>query len=372
MFECALCALSTATHNGGVSTCVFPTSTLRIGRRVGGQADTLVCTCSAVKFPMCAGSEDRPPPARSSTKFVGLANQGATCYLNSLLQTCFMTPELRDALFAVGPQDMHYNGPLNGNEWLDGTSDLYMPCELQRLLAYMEAADVDGLQTDALTHSFGWSNVDSNVQQDLQELMRILFDNLEQNLPELDKNRIRSIYTFTGVQEVRCLKCQNRSVREESCGDFNITVDGFKSLTDSLNAWCAPETFSGDNKYRCDKCNAYVEARKQMRLRHLSEVMILSLGRFRYNWQIGGVREKITDRYTFPQELDFAPYLENPVSLRPRHNCAILGLVQDIPMCLDFLQKMFYLPCSPHAPCMLMNGYNLVCLCFILACSRIG
>ena len=372
MFECALCALSTATHNGGVSTCVFPTSTLRIGRRVGEQADTLVCTCSAVKFPMCAGSEDRPPPARSSTKFVGLANQGATCYLNSLLQTCFMTPELRDALFAVGPQDMHYNGPLNGNEWLDGTSDLYMPCELQRLLAYMEAADVDGLQTDALTHSFGWSNVDSNVQQDLQELMRILFDNLEQNLPELDKNRIRSIYTFTGVQEVRCLKCQNRSVREESCGDFNITVDGFKSLTDSLNAWCAPETFSGDNKYRCDKCNAYVEARKQMRLRHLSEVMILSLGRFRYNWQIGGVREKITDRYTFPQELDFAPYLENPVSLRPRHKCAILGLVQDIPMCLDFLQKMFYLPCSPHAPCMLMNGYNLVCLCFILACSRIG
>eukprot|EP00953_Heterococcus_sp_UTEX-ZZ885_P040073 20508-Heterococcus_DN1.PRE.4 len=31
----------------------------------------------------------------SKSSFVGLANQGATCYLNSLLQTLYMTPELR-------------------------------------------------------------------------------------------------------------------------------------------------------------------------------------------------------------------------------------------------------------------------------------
>ena len=36
---------------------------------------------------------------KSETGFVGLNNQGATCYLNSLLQSLFMTPEFRNAIY---------------------------------------------------------------------------------------------------------------------------------------------------------------------------------------------------------------------------------------------------------------------------------
>lgn len=40
-------------------------------------------------------------PAQRDTDdvFVGLVNQAMTCYLNSLLQTLFMTPEFRNALY---------------------------------------------------------------------------------------------------------------------------------------------------------------------------------------------------------------------------------------------------------------------------------
>ena len=36
-----------------------------------------------------------PPEPRGPTGICGLQNQGATCYLNSLLQTLFFTPEFR-------------------------------------------------------------------------------------------------------------------------------------------------------------------------------------------------------------------------------------------------------------------------------------
>ncbi|NXX62883.1 UBP47 hydrolase, partial [Scopus umbretta] len=40
-----------------------------------------------------------PVLSKSETGYVGLVNQAMTCYLNSLLQTLFMTPEFRNALY---------------------------------------------------------------------------------------------------------------------------------------------------------------------------------------------------------------------------------------------------------------------------------
>ena len=39
----------------------------------------------------------RPPLLRNNTKLSGLSNLGATCYLNSLLQTLYFTSEFKGA-----------------------------------------------------------------------------------------------------------------------------------------------------------------------------------------------------------------------------------------------------------------------------------
>ena len=54
----------------------------------------------SVQNPHQGVSKPRCPPApRGETGICGLQNQGATCYLNSLLQTLFFTPELRGKSF---------------------------------------------------------------------------------------------------------------------------------------------------------------------------------------------------------------------------------------------------------------------------------
>lgn len=44
---------------------------------------------------------------KSPTPYVGLKNQGATCYMNSLLQQLFHVPEFSTGLMQIESQDLH-------------------------------------------------------------------------------------------------------------------------------------------------------------------------------------------------------------------------------------------------------------------------
>lgn len=95
-----------------------------------------------------------------SAGYVGLKNQGATCYMNSLLQTLYFTNQLRKAVYKM---------PTESD---DSTKSVALA--LQRVFHELQFCDKP-VGTKKLTKSFGWETLDSFMQHDVQEFLRVRF-----------------------------------------------------------------------------------------------------------------------------------------------------------------------------------------------------
>lgn len=85
--------------------------------------------------------------SKKETGYVGCKNQGATCYMNSLLQSWYHLSYLRCAV---------YNIPTEENEIPTGS----IPLALQRVF-YALQSEKTPVDTKELTKAFGWDAIDS-------------------------------------------------------------------------------------------------------------------------------------------------------------------------------------------------------------------
>ncbi|XP_033873246.1 ubiquitin carboxyl-terminal hydrolase 40 isoform X2 [Acipenser ruthenus] len=248
-----------------------------------------------------------PPPPRGAVTLSGIKNQGGTCYLNSLLQTLLFTPEFREALFSLGPEEL---GTLSDRDKPETTVRV-IPLELQRLFARLLLVDQQAASTSDLTDSFGWSSNEEMSQHDVQELNRILFSALESSLVGTSgSDLINRLYHGTVVNQIVCRECGNTSERQEDFLDLTVAVKGVSGLEEALwSMFVEEELFEGNNLYRCGACSKLVTAAKSAKLRKLPPFLTVSLLRFNFDFA-RCERYKEMGSYAFPIRIDLRPFCE--------------------------------------------------------------
>jgi len=274
---------------------------------------------------------DRTSPGAQMLQwpYAGLRNQGATCYMNSYLQTLFHLPDFRRRVFEI-PVDMQallelVEPPQAGSVALPAAAaagrnnvspspsptaaKTSIPIALQHLFRCLQTAGGDrAVSTSVLTKSFGWDGAEAWRQHDVQEFSRVLLDSLDESLAQCVPKQPPLTALFEGQQQmfIECTSVPFASTRVESFLDLSLNVKGAVTLAGSFKEYVAVERMEGANKYSAKDAargidHGMQDARKGIRFLRFPKVLQLQLKRFDFST---GEAKKLDERLEYPARLD--------------------------------------------------------------------
>lgn len=232
--------------------------------------------------------------SKAETGFVGINNQGATCYLNSLIQSYFSTNAFRKAVYDI-PTDKSDNADV--------------ALALQSIFYQLQTSP-EPVDTLGLTAAFGWDTIDAFTQHDVQELNRILMDRLEGKMKGTAiEGVLNNIFVGKMKSFIRCVNVDFESARIEDFWDVQLNVKGMGNLTNSFINYNELEMMDGENQYAAEGLGLQ-DAEKGVVFQQLPPVLHLQLKRFEYDFNYDRLI-KLHDRYEYPLEVDLKPFLDS-------------------------------------------------------------
>uniref|UniRef100_A0AAF5DKN6 Ubiquitin carboxyl-terminal hydrolase 7 n=1 Tax=Strongyloides stercoralis TaxID=6248 RepID=A0AAF5DKN6_STRER len=233
--------------------------------------------------------------SKRRTSYIGLKNQGTTCYMNSLLQAYFFVDEFRRSIYKIPLAEPSH-------------SETSVTLAMQRVFYELQKND-QAVSTEKLTKSFGWDPSDTLHQQDVQEFARVLLDNLELKMKNTSvADAIPNLFKGTLKSYVRCTNVDYESCRYETVYDVQLNIKNCKNIIECFDNYVEAEPLDGANKYDAGE-HGFQDAVKGLIFLDLPKLLYLHLMRFRYEPQ-AETYMKVNDRCDYPAILDLNKYVE--------------------------------------------------------------
>jgi len=333
-----------------------------------------------VDFRFCEGwsydlwGADSCYDSKAATDMVGIANQGATCYMNSLLQTLYFTGKLRDGVFKM-PTISDDFGSEESEEAAAGAGPIVEAVESQQAVADVEDAssssskspppplavgqhprngnmDVHHLapehdsrpatvsplpgdketesnvalaiqrvfyrlqtsdvevETKELTKSFGWTTIDAFRQHDVQEFLRVLMDNIEEKMKGTPVEGLIADL-FMGTMK-SYITCTNVDYESSRQEDFYDIQLKVKGIPDLVSSFkdYTEVEMLEGENKYAAEGHGLQDAKKGIIFTKLPKVLHLQLRRFEYDMDLDE-SVKVNDRFEFPEHVDLSDFVDD-------------------------------------------------------------
>ena len=226
-------------------------------------------------------------------QYNGIKNEGATCYMNSMLQTLYSIYPFKKAVFQI-PTDK------------DDNSSIVL--SLQRLF-YDLMTNHSPVSSRNLINSFGWTREQIQIQHDVQEFNQLLIEEMENKMKGTQvEGSFNKMLTGKINNYIQCVYFDYKSEIEESFIEIQLTIKGYKNIYESFDAYTAEEILDNENKYETEKYGKQ-KAKKGIKFLSIPPVLFLQLKRFEYNSK-KDIMVKVNDYFEYYNEIDLAKYVD--------------------------------------------------------------
>ncbi|KAJ7832990.1 hypothetical protein B0H13DRAFT_2428986 [Mycena leptocephala] len=234
--------------------------------------------------------------SKKATGHVGIINQGATGYMNCILQVWFFICSLRRAIYQIPTEDAEPRASV--------------ALAIQRIFCNLQVSS-DAVATTELTASFGWTERDVFLPHDAVEFHEVLLDQLTKRMKRTSvETAIDDVYSGIMKSCYKCISVDYESARKETFSvlDLQLEIRGMKTLYDSFKDYVSVKLLDGHSKYNTVEFGLQ-DAKSGIIFDSFPSVLNLQLKRFQYDIR-KAKRVKSNDRHEYPPQVDLAEFLD--------------------------------------------------------------